>query len=93
MGWALAIPMGPCTGYTPAPTLPLPIPRVHPCCHTGHSGERLNGPAQRYYLSVKTAFSGSPIYRQHEKRVSECVGERVQGPMTCQNVPSFLIDP
>ena len=88
MGWALAIPDGwvgipqyHYPGYTP-PVLPTATRALRYRTHR----------PQRLAHSVKTAYSGSPIYHWAEKRVSECVGERQQGVVDPQNVPTFLID-
>ena len=86
MGWALAIPPWCVPGYYPSTPGTPPPP-----CYSGLSVEY--GPAQRLSLSVKTAFSGHPIYHVDEKRLSECNGERTRGTYYCQNVPTFLIEP
>ena len=65
MGWALAIPTGVCTGiptlvptrYTPTPGTPLPATPVIAGAAHGHRPQRLAD-------SIKTVYSGPPIYRQ-----------------------------
>ena len=69
------------------PGTPLPYPTS-----VARYRMALTGPAQRLALSVKTAVSGSPIYRCGHAGLSECVGERTLGKVYSQNVPSFLID-
>ena len=87
MGWALAIPMHAWEAI-PRYHTPGTPPHTHPC-YSGLSVDYT--PAQRYRLSVKTAFTGSPIYRQTDKRAKRVQRRAHTGSRTCQNVPSFLI--
>ena len=56
MGWALAIPTPDTPLYYPGTPLPT-APLYH------RTASALRDPAQRLADSVKTVFSGSPIYR------------------------------